>query len=112
MGDALKIPGDFKHWHLVHSKLITKDDNTFGLIAGPHLIYVNAAGLDRVKRGGSTPYPDGTRFTDDVRDHQGATPRAIALMVKDSRKYASTGGWRFQAWAGGDSTKPIAPRTR
>jgi hypothetical protein len=22
--------------------------------------YVNAAGLDRLKRGGSTPYPDGT----------------------------------------------------
>jgi hypothetical protein len=29
-------------------------------------------------------------------------------MVKDSKKYASTGGWGFQAWAGGDSTKPIA----
>jgi hypothetical protein len=29
-------------------------------------------------------------------------------MVKDSKKYASTGGWGFQAWAGGDATKPIA----
>src|ERR1700704_376371 len=56
-GDALKIPGDFKHWYLVHSTLITKDDNKFGLIAGVHLIYVNAAGLDRLKRGGGTPYP-------------------------------------------------------
>ncbi len=28
-------------------------------------------------------------------------------MVKDSKKYASTGGWGFQAWAGGDPSKPI-----
>jgi hypothetical protein len=46
-GDALKPQGDFKHWYLVHSTLITKDDNKLGLIAGVHLIYVNAAGLDR-----------------------------------------------------------------
>ena len=25
-GDALKIPGEFKHWYLVHSTLITKDE--------------------------------------------------------------------------------------
>src|SRR5438132_1926063 len=67
-GDALKIPGEFKHWYLVHSTLITKDDNKFGVIPGVHLIYVNATGLDRLKRGGSTPYPDGTMFTDDVRE--------------------------------------------
>src|SRR3984957_5147822 len=118
-GDALKIPGDFKHGYLVHSTLITKDDNKFGLIPGVHLIYVNATGLDRLKRGGSPPYPDGTMFTDDVRDFsaldgiyvQGAGRKAVTLMVKDSKKYAST--------AAGDSRRgPAAmprsqsPRTR
>ena len=66
-GDALKIPADFKHWYLVHSTLITKDENKFGLFPGVHLIYVNATGFERLKRGGSTPYPDGTMFADDVR---------------------------------------------
>jgi hypothetical protein len=33
--------------------------------------------------------------------------QAITLMVKDSKKYSSTGGWGFQAWAGGDAMKPI-----
>ena len=28
-------------------------------------------------------------------------------MLKDAKKYASTGGWGFQAWAGGDPTKPL-----
>jgi cytochrome P460 len=116
-GDALKIPEGFKQWYLVHSTLITKENNKFGLFPGVHLIYVNATGLDRLKRGGSTPYPDGTMFTDDVREFsavddgsylEGTARKAITLMVKDSKKYASTGGWGFQAWAGGDSTKPIA----
>ena len=119
-GDALKIPEGFRQWYLVHSTLITKDNNAFGLIPGIHLIYVNATGFDRLKRGGSTPYPDGTVFTDDVREFsatddgsylQGTGRKAITVMVKDSRKYASTGGWGFQAWAGGDSTKPIATDT-
>ena len=94
-GDALKPRGDFKHWYLVHSTLITKDDNKLGLIAGVHLIYVNAAGLDRLKRGGSTPYPDGTMFSDDVRDYsaagvyvQGATRKggnAFVMRITPSR---------------------------
>jgi Cytochrome P460 len=32
---------------------------------------------------------------------------ATAIMLKDKKKYASTGGWGFQAWAGGDPTKPL-----
>jgi hypothetical protein len=58
--------------------------------------------------------PDGTVFVDDVRlfseddgaYHQGGH-KFITVMVKDSKKYASTGGWGFQAWLGGDPTKPI-----
>jgi hypothetical protein len=33
--------------------------------------------------------------------------KAIPVMLKDAKKYASTGGWGFQAWAGGDPTKPL-----
>ena len=28
-------------------------------------------------------------------------------MEKDAKKYAATGGWGFQAWAGGDPKKPL-----
>ena len=30
----------------------------------------------------------------------------MATMIKDSKKYASTGGWGFQFWAEGDAKKP------
>src|SRR5882757_5238235 len=34
-------------------------------------------------------------------------PALTAIMLKDKKKYTSTGGWGFQAWAGGDPTKPF-----
>jgi hypothetical protein len=33
--------------------------------------------------------------------------KATAMMLKDKKNYASTGGWGFQAWAGGDPKKPV-----
>jgi hypothetical protein len=113
--DGVKMPGNFRHGgYLVNSMLVTKEPNNTGLKPGVHLIYVNPAGLDRLKQGGSTKYPDGTVFVDDVREfsvndgvyHQGGY-EFITTMVKDSKTYASTGGWGFQAWLGGDPTKPI-----
>ncbi len=109
-----RLPVGFQHWYLANSMLVTKEPNQFGLISGVHLIYVNTAGLDRLRHGGANPYPDGTVFVDDVRDYsltdgayQEGDRKAIPVMVKDSKKYASTGGWGFQAWAGGDPSKPI-----
>jgi hypothetical protein len=112
--DGPKMPTDFQHGYLANSMLVTKEPNKTGLIAGVHLIYVNRVGFDRLKRGGSAPYPDGTVFVDDVREfseddgayRQGAR-KFLTVMVKDSKKYASTGGWGFQAWKGGDPAQPI-----
>src|SRR4051794_22160945 len=32
--------------------------------------------------------------------------KGLAVMAKDSKKYATTGGWGFQFWAQGDPKKP------
>jgi hypothetical protein len=113
--DGVKMPVNFRReGYLANSMLVTKEPNNTGLKPGVHLIYVNPAGLDRLKQGGSTKYPDGTVFVDDVREfsvddgvyHQGGH-EFVTTMVKDSKKYASTGGWGFQAWLGGDPAKPI-----
>lgn len=109
-----RVPTDFQRGYLVNSMLVTKEPNKTGIVSGLHLIYVNRAGLERLKRGGSTSYPDGTVLTDDVRNfsvddgvYRQGDRKAITVMVKDSKKYASTGGWGFQAWIGGDLAKPI-----
>jgi Cytochrome P460 len=110
----LKVPAKFQHWYLVNSLLLTKDPNPAGITSGVHLIYVNAVGFERLKRGGSEPYPDGSIFVDDLRDFsasdasyaQGAR-KANTIMVKDSKRYAATGGWGFQAWAASAPKTPI-----
>jgi len=111
---GVEIPADFQHGYLANSMLVTKEPNNTGLITGVHLVYVNRVGFGRLKRGGAKAFPDGTIFADDVREfslddgvyHQGGR-KFLTVMVKDSKKYASTGGWGFQAWPGGDPTKPI-----
>lgn len=113
--DELEIPNGFQSWYLVNSMIVTKDSPLFGAIGGLHHIYVNSVGFHRLETGGSTPYPDGTIFTDDVRDfsladgsYSQGSRKAITVMLKDAKKYASTGGWGFQAWAGGDPKRPLA----
>jgi hypothetical protein len=114
IGDALRLPADFEHWYLVNSMIVTKDSPQADAIGGLHHIFVNDVGLPRLKGGGTEPYPDGTVFADDVREFslvdgsyvQGRR-KAIPVMVKDSKKYASTGGWGFQAWADGNPEKPL-----
>ncbi len=113
-GDRLRIPAGFQHWYLVNSLLVTKDSPQFDTTGGLHHVYVNDVGLARLKKGGSAPYPDGTVFADDVREfslfdgaYTEGKRKVIPVMLKDSKKYRSTGGWGFQAWAEGDPNKPL-----
>jgi hypothetical protein len=113
--DGVKIPANFRHdGYLANAMLVTKEPNNTGLKPGLHLVYVNPAGFGRFKQGGTAKYPDGTVFVDDVREfplddgvyHQGGH-EFVTVMIKDSKAYAATGGWGFQAWLGGDPSKPI-----
>jgi len=115
-GDDVPFPDGFRDWFAVNSMIVTKDSPIFGQIGGMHIIYVNAKGLPTLKAGGPFPYPDGTIFADDVHDFSvkdGAyvegNKKAVTVMVKDAKKYATTGGWGFQVWAAGDRSKPLVP---
>jgi hypothetical protein len=110
--DQLKPPTSFRHWYHVNTMVIDKDSPLFEAMGGMHNVYINSTGEPALKKGG--PYPDKTVFLVDLHQFtitDGAYvegPRkAIAMMLKDGKKYASTGGWGFQAWAGGDPTKPV-----
>src|SRR5271170_95015 len=115
-GDEVPFPNGFRNWFVVNSMIVTKDSPDSGQIGGMHIIYVNAKGLPTLKKSGPFPYPDGTVFADDVHEfsvkdgsYVEGKKKAVTVMVKDAAKYASTGGWGFQVWAGGDPTKPLIP---
>jgi len=118
VNDEIPFPNGFRDWFLVNSMIVTKDSPISDQIGGIHHIYVNPTGLPMLKKGGPFPYPDGTVFTDDVHEfsvkdgsYVEGNKKAVPVMVKDAKKYASTGGWGFQVWAGGDPSKPLVPDT-
>jgi hypothetical protein len=115
-GEQVPFPDGFRDWFFVNSLSVTADSPLFARMAGLHHIYVNPRGVPTLKAGGPFPYPDGTIFADDVHEFSvkdGATLEGaktfVTVMVKDAKKYATTGGWGFQVWAAGDPTKPQVP---
>lgn len=116
VGDTISFPEGFRDWFTVNSMIVAKDSPISSQIGGMHLIYVNAKGLPTLKKGGPLPYPDGTVFADDVHEfsvvdgsYVEGNKKAVTAMIKDAKKYPTTGGWGFQAWAGGDPAKPLVP---
>jgi hypothetical protein len=108
----LKLPASFRHWYHVNTMIIDKGSPLFEAMGGMHNVYINSTGETALKKGG--PYPDKTELLIDLHEFTVADgsdvegPRkATAIMLKDNKKYASTGGWGFQAWAGGDPAKPL-----
>src|SRR6266567_7267401 len=110
--DDIKPPTDYRHWFHVNTMIVDKGSPLFADLGGMHNVYVKSVAEAALKKGG--PYPNKTMFATDLHEFtisdgsyvEGAR-KALAVMVKDSKKYASTGGWGFQLWAGGDPKKPV-----
>jgi hypothetical protein len=110
--DNLKPPVGYRNWFHVNTMVIDKASPLFDPLGGMHNVHVNSVGEPALRKGG--PYPNGTMFLTDLHDFSVADGayvegplKGLALMVKDSKKYASTGGWGFQLWLGGDRKKPV-----
>jgi hypothetical protein len=109
--DDLKLPTGYRNWFHVNTMVVDKGSPLFADLGGMHNVYANPSAVAALKKGG--PYPNGSQFVTDLHDFtitdgsyvEGAR-KGVATMVKDSKKYASTGGWGFQFWAEGDAKKP------
>jgi Haem-binding domain/Cytochrome P460 len=80
------------------------DNNTFRFILG------NDIAIQAAESGHISPWPDGTRFAKIAWQQQLGSDAIVytgkfvqvELMIKDSRKYASTEGWGWGRWRGVD----------
>jgi hypothetical protein len=108
--DDLKLPTGFRTWFHVNTMVVDKASPLFEGLGGMHNVYANARAAAALRKGG--PYPNGSQFVTDLHDFtiaegsyvEGAR-KGVATMIKDSKRYASTGGWGFQFWAEGDAKK-------
>ena len=110
--DDLRPPTGYRNWFHVNTMIVDKASPLFDVLGGMHNVHVNALGESALKKGG--PYPKGTMFLTDLHEfsvvdgsYVEGDLKGLAVMAKDPKKYASTGGWGFQFWVGGDPNKPF-----
>lgn len=102
---------DFDRWTHVKSMVIfDKKHPLYDSFGGVHHVYANDKALPSTRE--KKPYADGSALAFvlyEAREADGAYvqgPRKLtAVVVKDSRRFGSTGGWGFQAW--GADKKPL-----
>jgi hypothetical protein len=108
------FPKNYRDWKHVKSMVIFSDKHPlFDAFGGIHHIYANPKAM----KGLTSPshkFPDGAAFAFDLKEAKESTGayvegnrKFVATMVKDSKKYAETEGWGWQAWEGGDIKKPV-----
>ena len=100
-------PEGYRHWTFLHSSMVPPNFSSFGkkpcekpCMAGLFHFYANEKGMEGLRTG---TYPDGAIFAEEMLEwlalpNGGAKEgdrRVVGVMVKDSRRYAATGGWGY-----------------
>jgi len=102
-------PTGYRDWHHVKSMVIEQGHPLFESFGGLHHLYANKKAMQGYRAG---KFPDGAVIVFDLLDAKRADAaltegerKVLGVMRKDARKYAATGGWGFEGFAGGDKTR-------
>ena len=102
------FPKEFRRWAHVKSVLVGPQSAAFATEGGIHHIYANDRALEGYDSG---KFPDGSVIVYDLLETkevagntlEGQT-RRVDVMIKQSERYASTGGWEFMSFSGNNQT--------
>lgn len=109
--DAIPYPTGYRQWTHVKSTIIGPKSPAYEKIGGIQHIYANEKGMEGYRTGrfpeGSILVYDFLKTEDDAysegRTNEGSR-RFTSVMVKDSKRYAATGGWGFEEFRGDSQT--------
>ncbi len=109
--DDVPYPDGYRRWTHVKTGLIASSHVSFAINGGFHHIYANAAAIEGYATG---TFKDGAVLVFDrlaANETAGAYSEGaranVDVMVRDSLKYASTGGWGFERFAGDSPTTRV-----
>lgn len=104
-------PEGYRMWTHIKTGLIGPTNPNFRFAGGYHHIYANATAMQGYNTG---YFPKGSILVFDVLDakeENGNTQEAarnhVDVMVRDSVKYASTGGWGYEEFKGDSHTERL-----
>lgn len=111
----LAYPEGYRDWTHVKSALGSPSHKNFADLGGFHHIYANTEAMVGYR---TRTFPEGSIVVFDwleMRDTDGlfveGPRRRVDVMVKDSVRFAETGGWGFQRFVG-DSRTELADAPR
>lgn len=106
LDDTAPFPKEFRKWAHVKSVLVGPQSAAYATEGGIHHIYANEKALEGYDTG---KFPDGSVIVYDLLETkeiagniiEGPT-RRVDVMVKDSERFRTTGGWEFMSFPGGN----------
>jgi hypothetical protein len=101
-------PEGYRDWRHVKSMVIQPGHALFESFGGIHHLYANPAAVEGYRSG---RFPDGAVIVFDLLEAEAADAalvegkrKVVGVMLRDSRRYAATGGWGFEGFAGDSRT--------
>ena len=111
---GVSLPDGYRHWELIAPALEGEPLDELRAVVG------NRIAMEAYRKG-NLPFPDGTvlvklawKRTPSPEFASAAVPGAattVQVMVKDSRRYAATGGWGFGRFIDGQPVDEAQHRT-
>jgi hypothetical protein len=109
--DGVHFPEGYRNWLHAKSMLIQPGHALENPFQGIHHIYANGRAAEGLKTGN---YSDGAVLVFDLLKYeekdktiQEGERKLVGVMHKDSVKYAATGGWGFEGFAGNSKTERL-----
>ena len=110
-GDTVDYPDGYRNWTHIKTMALHKGHPLENPFLGIHHVYGNEQGVKGTKSG---QYDDGSILVFDLLKYMTADNAStegdrvlVGVMVKDSNKYQSTGGWGFEGFKGNSHTERL-----
>lgn len=107
--DAVPYPQGYRQWQHVKSMVIQPGHPLHASFGGIHHLYANAKAMTGYRSG---RFPDGSVIVFDLLEADSADAaitegkrKVVGVMHRDAKKYAATGGWGFEGFAGDSQTQ-------
>lgn len=109
--DGVPFPEGYRNWLHAKSMLIQPGHALENPFQGIHHVYANGKAAKGLKSGkyddGSVLVFDLLKYEEKDKTIQEGERKLVGVMHKDSTKYASTGGWGFEGFAGNSKTERL-----
>lgn len=107
--NEISYPEGYRFWTHIKTGLVGPTNPNFQTNGGYHHIYANEKAMEGYKTG---KFPEGSVIVFDllnIKEQNGnfqeAERKHLDVMVKDSGKFAETGGWGFEEFKGDSHTE-------